>query len=86
MRAYRADHAIANVWQTRERIIACIGPGPIGNKLVRSAARLANELKADWLAVYVETPALQRLSKIDRQRILDHLKLAEELGAEKRQR
>ncbi len=82
MRAYRADHAIANVWQARERIIACIGPGSIGDKLVRSAARLANELKADWLAVYVETPALQRLSKADRQRILDHLKLAEELGAE----
>jgi two-component system sensor histidine kinase KdpD len=82
MRAYRADHAIANVWQTRERIIACIGPGPLGNKLVRSAARLANELKADWLAVYVETPALQRLAKTDRQRILNYLKLAEELGAE----
>ncbi|PTQ72058.1 two-component system sensor histidine kinase KdpD [Nitrosomonas oligotropha] len=82
MRAYRADHAIANVWQARERIIACIGPGSIGDKLVRSAARLANELKADWLAVYIETPALQRLSKADRQRILDHLKLAEELGAE----
>ncbi len=82
MRAYRADHAIANVWQARERIIACIGPDPLGNKLVRSAARLANELKADWLAVYVETPALQRLAKTDRQRILNHLKLAEELGAE----
>jgi two-component system sensor histidine kinase KdpD len=82
MRAYRIDHAIANVWQARERIIACIGPGPANDKLVRSAARLANELKADWLAVYVETPALQRLSKLDRQCILDHLKLAEELGAE----
>ncbi|MBS0299193.1 MAG: sensor histidine kinase KdpD [Proteobacteria bacterium] len=82
MRAYRADHAIANVWQARERIIACIGPGPANDKLVRSAARLANELKADWLAVYVETPALQRLSKRDRQYVLDHLKLAEELGAE----
>lgn len=82
MRAYRTDHAIANVWQARERIIACIGPGPANDKLVRSAARLASELKADWLAVYVETPALQRLSKGDRQYILDHLKLAEELGAE----
>ncbi|OQW43062.1 MAG: two-component system sensor histidine kinase KdbD [Proteobacteria bacterium SG_bin4] len=82
MRAYRADHAIANVWQTRERIIVCIGPGSLGNKLVRSAARLANELKADWLAVYVETPSLQRLSKTERQLILEHLKLAEELGAE----
>ncbi len=82
MRAYRADHAIANVYQTRERIIACIDPGPLGNKLVRSAARLANGLKAHWIAVYVETPALQHLPKTDRQRILDHLKLAEELGAD----
>jgi two-component system sensor histidine kinase KdpD len=82
MRAYRADHAIINAWQTHERIIACIDPGPQGNKLVRSAARLANGLKAHLIAVYVETPALQCLSKADRQRILDHLKLAEELGAE----
>ena len=83
MRAYRADHAIAaNTWPTRERIIACIDPGPLGNKLVHSAARLANGLKAHWIAVYVETPALQHLTKTDRVRILDHLKLAAELGAE----
>jgi two-component system sensor histidine kinase KdpD len=82
MRAYRADRAIANVWQARERLIVCIGPGPAGDKLVRSAARLASDLKADWIAVYVETPALLRLSKPDRQCILDHLRLAESLGAE----
>ncbi len=44
-----------------ERLVACIGPGPESATLVRSAARLASSLKADWLAVYVETPKLQRL-------------------------
>jgi two-component system sensor histidine kinase KdpD len=50
--------------------------------LVRAAARLAASLKADWIAVYVETPKLQRLSDQRRERTLDALKLAAELGAE----
>ncbi|OTP78415.1 sensor histidine kinase [Caballeronia sordidicola] len=82
MREYRADQSISRIWQARERIIACIGPGPESATLVRSAARLAASLKADWLAVYVETPKLQRLPDIWRKRTLDALKLASELGAE----
>ncbi|MES2771427.1 MAG: DUF4118 domain-containing protein [Pseudomonadota bacterium] len=82
MRAYRAERAIKHVWPAHERLIVCIGPGLFGAQWVRSAARLASELKADWLCVYVETPALQRLAKTERQRILDYLRLAESLGAE----
>ncbi len=58
----------------RERLIACVGPG--------RKARLAAALKADWLAVYVETPQLQRLSDDRRKRTLDALELASRLGAE----
>ncbi|KAG0164885.1 hypothetical protein DFQ30_009252 [Apophysomyces sp. BC1015] len=82
MREYRADQSIERIWQARERIIACVGPGPESATLVRAAARLAASLKADWLAVYVETPKLQRLSDTVRKRTLDALKLAAELGAE----
>ena len=82
MREYRADQSISRIWQARERLIACIGPGPESATLVRSAARLAASLKADWLAVYVETPKLQRLPDAWRKRTLDALKLASELGAE----
>ena len=82
MRAYRADQAIQPVWQARERLMICIGPGPGGEKLVRSAKRLAASLDADWLVVYVETPQLQRLSQDKRNRVLKVLKLAQELGAE----
>src|ERR1700759_2246747 len=49
--------------------------------LVRAAARLAASMKADWIAVYVETPALQRLPDARRERTLNALKLAAELGA-----
>jgi two-component system sensor histidine kinase KdpD len=82
MREYRADQSIERIWQARERIIVCVGAGPESATLVRAAARLAASLKADWLAVYVETPKLQRLPDSIRKRTLDALKLASELGAE----
>ncbi|KWC88786.1 DUF4118 domain-containing protein [Burkholderia cepacia] len=82
MREYRADRSIQRIWQARERLLVCVGPGPEAPTLVRAAARLAASLKADWIAVYVETPRLQRLPDARRQRTLDALKLAAELGAE----
>ncbi|RQH08558.1 DUF4118 domain-containing protein [Paraburkholderia dinghuensis] len=82
MREYRADRSIQPVWQARERLLVCIGPGPEANALVRAAARLAVSLKADWIAVYVETPRLQRLPDAIRERTLGALKLASEMGAE----
>ncbi|WP_233862763.1 DUF4118 domain-containing protein [Paraburkholderia adhaesiva] len=82
MREYRADRSIQHVWQARERLLVCIGPGPEANALVRAAARLAVSLKADWIAVYVETPKLQRLPDAIRERTLGALKLASEMGAE----
>ncbi|AFQ47571.1 sensor histidine kinase [Burkholderia cepacia] len=82
MREYRADRSIQRIWQARERLLVCVGPGPEAPTLVRAAARLAASVKADWIAVYVETPRLQRLPDARRQRTLDALKLAVELGAE----
>ena len=82
MRDYREDHAIQDVWQVKERLLVCIGPGGSAENLVRAAYRLAQLLKAEWIVVYVETAKLQRLSKEQRDAILRTLKLAEELGAE----
>ncbi|MCX5539410.1 DUF4118 domain-containing protein [Paraburkholderia sp. CNPSo 3076] len=82
MREYRADQSIERIWQARERIIVCVGAGQASSNLVRAAARLASNQKADWLAVYVETPKLARLPDAIRKRTLDALKLASELGAE----
>jgi two-component system sensor histidine kinase KdpD len=81
MRDYRADQAIQQVWPARERILVCVGPNAGGEQLVRAAARLAASLKADWLAVYVETPSLQRLTRARRDTVLATLRLAQELGA-----
>ena len=82
MREYRADQSIEQVWHAKDRLLACIGPSADADRVVRVAARLAASLKSDWLAVYVETPQLQRLSEARREAVLKHLRLAQELGAE----
>jgi two-component system sensor histidine kinase KdpD len=43
---------------------------------------MAARLRAEWLAVYVETPAHLRLPEADRERVIHTLRLAEQLGAE----
>jgi two-component system, OmpR family, sensor histidine kinase KdpD len=82
MQHYRRDQSVSPVWQTRESLVACIGPGEGGEKIVRSAARIASRAEAPWHVLYVETPELQRLSDARRQRILKVLKMAQEMGAE----
>ena len=79
--AYRVDKSIASVWKTASALLTCVGPDPGAERVVRAAARLASQLNADWHAVYVETPRLQRLPAAKRERILGTLHLAEELGA-----
>ena len=61
MESYRRTQGIAEPWGVRERILVCVGDPVQGTRLVRSASRLAAALKAEWLAVHVETPGqLQR--------------------------
>jgi two-component system, OmpR family, sensor histidine kinase KdpD len=81
VQAYRVKRAIAPVWKTETSLLCGVGPRSDGEGIVRNAARLAAQLGADWTAVYVETPRLQRLPASVRERILRTLKLAEELGA-----
>ncbi|MDO9104792.1 MAG: sensor histidine kinase KdpD [Methylovulum sp.] len=79
---YRDNHFIREVWQVSERIMVCIGPNGLSERLVRAGKRFANSLRAEWLVVYVETPELQRLSAEQRDGVLRILRLAEQLGAE----
>ncbi|MHA4867935.1 two-component system sensor histidine kinase KdpD [Duganella sp. PWIR1] len=81
VRAYRVEKSIGDIWKTGAALLACIGPRADGEHTVRSTARLAGQLGTGWHAVYVETPALQRLPDSQREQILKTLKLAEDLGA-----
>ena len=80
VQAYRSERSIDPVWKTQGGLLACIGPGRGAERIVRATAQLAQQLAVDWHAVYVETPALQRLGEPERHRILRTVRLAEELG------
>jgi two-component system sensor histidine kinase KdpD len=81
IRLYMRDHAIGTVWPVTERLLVCVGPSPHSARLVRAAKRLAERLGAEWMVVYVETPAQLRLPQAARDRVVLTLRLAESLGA-----
>lgn len=82
MRAYMQIHAITGPWPAGERLLVCISPSPLSERLVRTTRRLARSLDAEWIAVYVETPGYTYLPEVDKDRVARTLQLAEELGAQ----
>ena len=62
--------------------LACVGPGAAALRVVGRCAQLAREAGVAWHAVYVETPQLQRLPAAERQRILESLQAAQNMGAQ----
>ena len=81
MRTYMRSRAINRVWAAGERILVCVSPSGLGERLVRSARRLADELNAEWFALYVETPSHDALPPEKRDQVARTLHLAGELGA-----
>jgi two-component system sensor histidine kinase KdpD len=80
MRAYMQMRAIPGPWPAADRLLVCVSPSPLSERLVRAARRLAEPLNAEWFAVYVEMPAHAHLSETERDRVARTLRLAEELG------
>jgi two-component system sensor histidine kinase KdpD len=81
VQAYRVDKSIGSIWKTATALLTCVGPDEDAERVVRAAARLASQLSADWHAIYIETPVLQRLPAARRETILATLNLAQNLGA-----
>ena len=80
MRSYMQTRAIQGPWAAGERLLVCISPSPLAEKLVRTTRRLAGELGAEWVAVYVEIASKPENNPVNRERIGRLLQLAEELG------
>ncbi len=81
MRAYMQMRAIPGPWPAGERLLVCITPSPLSERLIRAGRRMAAKLDAEWYVIYVETPARARPGQPDRDRVARMLRLAEELGA-----
>ncbi|MFH1027013.1 MAG: sensor histidine kinase KdpD, partial [Pseudomonadota bacterium] len=82
MRAYMETQSIAGPWPTAERLLVCVSGSPYSEKLIRATCRLAEELKAQWFTLYIETPQGGKQVAENRGRIWQNLRLAEGLGAQ----
>jgi two-component system, OmpR family, sensor histidine kinase KdpD len=85
MRDYMETSAIPGPWPAAERLMVCISAHPISERLVRAGRRLADELKAEWFAVHVQTFDRRRFSAQGAENVARSLRLAEDLGAKVRQ-
>jgi two-component system sensor histidine kinase KdpD len=79
---YMQAHAIGGPWPASERILVCISESPSSAELVRRARRVAEALKAEWTALYIESPRHANLSEADKDRVADTLRLAQRLGGQ----
>ena len=82
MLSYMREHAISGPWAAGERIMVCISEATNTPGLIRYARRVADRLRVKWTAIYVEGPRFARLSEAGRNRVADHMRLAEKLGAD----
>lgn len=82
MLKYRETHMINETWPASERVLVCVSPSPLSIRLVRAAKRMSAALRAKWFVAFVETPGYHSLPDADRARMVQTLRLAEQLGAE----
>ena len=82
MRAYMEAKAIAGPWPAGEQLLVAISGGPSCEKLIRTTRRLADELKAPWMTLYVEPPGSSAQLQENRERVWNYLRLAESLGSQ----
>ena len=78
---YMHNESIPGPWPAADRILVCISSHPMGERLIRSGRRLAEELNAEWYVLFVETPQHLHMPLENRLRVQRFLSLAEELGA-----
>ena len=82
MREYMETRSISGPWPTAERLLVCVSGSPYSEKLIRATRRLADDLKAPWITVYIETPGDSKFVRENRERVWHDLRLAESLGAQ----
>ncbi|OWT72852.1 MULTISPECIES: DUF4118 domain-containing protein [unclassified Achromobacter] len=81
VQAYRRDSAIANVWRTREAVLACLAAADGAESVVRGAHRLAQQLDCDLHVITVEVPRAAPLPASRARALQAALALAQSLEA-----
>src|SRR5690606_36111614 len=81
---YLKQNAIEGPWAAGERLLVCVGPDDLSEKVVRVASRLASGLNAPWIVVSLDRADREVETTEHLQRMEALFRLAEQLGAETR--
>lgn len=82
MESYMRAHQIEGPWPAGSRVMVGVSGSPFSARLIRAAARLAQGLRSELLAVHVEAAKSDfPIGDAERDRIASNLRLAEALGA-----
>jgi len=73
---YMRSHAIDGPWPAGERVLVCVQEGPRATATVRHAKRLADQLRAPWTAISVETTRSGKVMSADQDSVVEALRLA----------
>lgn len=65
-----------------EHILVCLSSAPSNAKVIRMAARMADAFHGTFTALFVETPETRELEGKNRTKLREHIRLAEQLGAQ----
>jgi two-component system sensor histidine kinase KdpD len=75
---YRERHGIAELWETKERVVVALTGSPHGERLIRRAARMAARARAELVGVHIR--AADGLSRPSGALLERHRTLLGELG------
>jgi two-component system sensor histidine kinase KdpD len=79
---YMRQKRIDTSWAAGERVMVSVSPRPGTPNLIRRAWRMADTRRTQLLAVFVETPAWANARPEARRELEEHLRFAEDMGAE----
>lgn len=80
LRSEMSQRGIVGPWNTNERLLVAISHSPHSTQLIKTTRRMAFNLEAPWIALYVDRS--ESLSSEDQNQLNKNITLAKELGAE----
>ena len=64
-----------------DHILVCLSSSPSNAKIIGTAAKMAKAFRAEFTALYVETPEEELMVEADKRRLAENIEYAKECGA-----
>ncbi len=81
MRAYFESRGLPALEASSQRLLVCISESENAGRLIRAGRRMADETKAEWTVIHVETPGQLDIER-EQASVASYMRLADMLGAQ----